>query len=390
MIVDPNLILRKTFPGMLPEEADSLINHSKVCTYPAFTLLCREGAFETTVYIILEGEVSVNKNLDDREVRRLNVLGPGDFFGEMANIYNAPRSASVLTISPVRVLEISREAFTDLLEHSNSVALAMVRIVSHRLRDNDAMTIEDLRVKSRDLADAYQQLAEEEYARRQFLNSIALELRAPLTSLTGFLQAIQMGLIQWDALNADLGSVTRNLQEITSLVNDVLFLQEQDLILPEFQQTDVGRMIQSVVKKQLLKGDNNRVTIHLTIAPNLPIIMADEVRLERAFLSVLDNAVKYCPNGGKVDIELNYNARNVFIQISDNGLGIPTEALPRIFDRFFHLDEVNGHFFRGAGLGLAIARLIIEHHQGHITATSELGKGSIFTIQLPLQMRGIN
>ena len=227
MIVDPNLILRKTFPGMLPEEADSLINHSKVCTYPAFTLLCREGAFETTVYIILEGEVSVNKNLDDREVRRLNVLGPGDFFGEMANIYNAPRSASVLTISPVRVLEISREAFTDLLEHSNSVALAMVRIVSHRLRDNDAMTIEDLRVKSRDLADAYQQLAEEEYARRQFLNSIAHELRAPLTSLTGFLQAIQMGLIQWDALNADLGSVTRSLQEITSLVNDILFCKNK-------------------------------------------------------------------------------------------------------------------------------------------------------------------
>ena len=360
-----------------------------MCTYPAFTLLCREGALETTVYIILEGEVSVNKNLNDREVRRLNVLGPGDFFGEMANIINAPRSASVLSISPLTVLEISRETFSDLLEHSNSVALAMVRIVSRRLRDNDAMAIEDLRSKSRDLADAYQKLAEEEYARRQFLNSVTRELRSPLISLTGFLQAIRTGSLEEDELNANLETVTQHLQDITSLVNDILFLQEQDLILPALQQTDVENIVQSAIAALMLREDCNQITFNVIIASNLPSIMADEVRLERALISVLDNAVKYCPNGGKVEIEVGFNPRNVVIQISDNGLGIPADALPHIFDRFFHLDEVNGHYFRGAGLGLSIALQIIEYHQGNITATSEFGKGSIFTIQLPMQLRGI-
>jgi signal transduction histidine kinase len=286
-------------------------------------------------------------------------------------------------------MEISKEAFSTLLEHSNSVALAMVRIVSRRLRDNDAMAIEDLRTRSRELADAYQQLAEEEYARRQFLNSVSHELRTPLISLNGFLQDIRMGLAEGDALKANLDTVTRSLHEIASLLNDILFLQEHELILPEFQQTDVGGIVQSVVKKQLSQGESNRVIINMTIAPNLPSILADQVRLERAFHSVLDNAVKYCPNGGEVNVDVYFNARNILIQISDNGLGIPAEALPHIFDRFFHLDEVNGHFFRGAGLGLSIARQIIEYHQGNITATSELGKGSIFTIQLPLQMRGI-
>jgi signal transduction histidine kinase len=390
MTVDPKLILRKTFPGMLPEEADCLITQSKVCTYPAFTLLCREGALETTVYIILEGEVSVNKNLNDREVRRLNVLGPGDFFGEMANINNAPRSASVLSISPITVMEISREAFSDLLEHSNCVALAMVRIVSRRLRENDAMAIEDLRSKSRDLADAYQKLAEEEYARRQFLNSVTRELRSPLISLTGFLQAIRTGSLEEDELNANLETVTQHLQDITSLVNDILFLQEQALILPAFQLTNVDSIIRSVVSKQVLKDESKLVTINVTIASNLPFIMADEVRLEKAIVSVLDNAVKFCPNGGKVDIEVSFNTRNLVIQVTDNGLGIPPEALPHIFDRFFHLDEINGHYFRGAGLGLSIARQIIEYHQGNISATSQFGNGSIFTIQLPLQLRGIN
>ena len=389
MSVDPNMVLRKTFPGMLPEEAENLIKQSKVRSYQAFTILCHEGALETTFYIILEGEVSVNKTINEREVRRLNVLGPGDFFGEMAIIHNAPRSASVLAISPITVMEISKEAFSTLLEHSNSVALAMVRIVSRRLRDNDAMAIEDLRTRSRELADAYQQLAEEEYARRQFLNSVSHELRTPLISLNGFLQDIRMGLVEGDELKANLDTVTRSLHEIASLLNDILFLQEHELILPEFQQTDVGGIVQSVVKKQLSQGDSNRVNINMTIAPNLPSILADQVRLERAFHSVLDNAVKYCPNGGEVNVDVYFNARNILIQISDNGLGIPAEALPHIFDRFFHLDEVNGHFFRGAGLGLSIARQIIEYHQGNITATSELGKGSIFTIQLPLQLRGI-
>jgi CRP-like cAMP-binding protein len=91
MSVDPNMVLRKTFPGMLPEEAENLIKQSKVRSYQAFTILCHEGALETTFYIILEGEVSVNKTINEREVRRLNVLGPGDFFGEMAIIHNAPR-----------------------------------------------------------------------------------------------------------------------------------------------------------------------------------------------------------------------------------------------------------------------------------------------------------
>lgn len=385
MSVDPHLILQKAFPGMLPAEAESLISTSVVKEFPAGSVICQEGALESTFYIIMEGTVSVSKTINDREIRHLKDLGAGDFFGEMAIIHNAPRSATVQATSPISVLEINKEAFSELLEHSNSVSLAVVRIVSRRLRENDAMAIEDLRVKAGELADAYQQLAEQEYARSQFLTTIAHELRTPLMSANGFLQVIRKGMLQGDALNSGLDSVIHNLQDITSLVNDILFLQEQDLILPEFKPTDPGGVVAAAVEKQRIRAEHSGIGMQVYIASNLPLITADSRSLERALAAVLDNAVKFSPDGGEVRVDVQHEANNVCIQVTDNGVGIPPEALPRVFDRFFHLDEVGGHLFRGAGLGLSIARQVIEQHRGSIQLSSELGKGTRVSIQLPQQ-----
>ena len=134
-------------------------------------------------YLMLEGEVQVTKVINQSEVRLLTNLGPGDFFGEMALIHNAPRAASVTTVQPTTVLEINKQIFDQMLHRNASVSLAMVREVSRRLRENDEMAIEDLRVKSQELALAYQQLAEQEYAQHEFLSTIAHELRTPLTAI---------------------------------------------------------------------------------------------------------------------------------------------------------------------------------------------------------------
>lgn len=387
--ITPLKILLSAFPGMPQREAQELIISGQVHTYPPNTILCQEDAYESTFYIILDGEVKVTKILAHDQVRMLKSLASGDFFGEMAIIQNAPRAATVTTVAPTTVLEIRKDAFNTLLRRSASISLAMVKEVSYRLRENDAMAIEDLRLKAGELAAAYQQLAEQEYARREFLTTIAHELRTPLTAASGFLHMIQTGAmgqgLDGDAQKAALESVSRNIQQIVSLVNDILFLQEMDLIMPRFQPLDVGEIITSVVAKQRDTAKDGQVILTVQIAPNLPRIHGDPKTLERAFAAIIDNAIKFSPDGGEAEIRVNYNDTQVWAEVEDHGIGIPDDIMPRIFDRFFHIDQIEGRVFRGMGLGLSIARQVIEQHNGKIAVQSEYGHGTKLTIYLPTQ-----
>lgn len=380
----PLLIIRRAFPGIRESEAEYMVGAGQVRGYPKDTVLCHEGAIESTFYIILEGEVRVTKSINEAEARLLKHLRQGDFFGEMALIHNTSRAATVTTIIPTTVLEIKKEAFERLLQHSSSMSLVMVREVSRRLRENDEMAIEDLRLKARELADAYQQLAELEHARREFLTTIAHELRTPLTAASGFLRVIQMGMLEGDALRAALATASQNIQQIITLVNDILFLQEMDLILPAFQPTDVGAVAASAVEQQREHANQNRVGLNLEIAPELPSISGDAKSLERAFAAILDNAIKFSPEGGSVHIAVRRVEDQVWVRVQDNGVGIPPHAMPHIFERFYRLDEVGGRLFRGVGLGLSIVKQVIEQHGGEVAVESELGKGSVFTVKFTI------
>jgi signal transduction histidine kinase len=379
---DTSSIIQVAFPGILAAEAIRLASTGRVCAYPPETILCHEDAVETTFYIILEGEVLVTKHINDAEARELKRLHPGDFFGEMALIHNAPRAATVKSVAPITVLEIDKEAFDALLERNSPVSLAMVREVSRRLRENDQMAIEDLRVKANELAAAYQQLTMLEYARSQFLTTIAHELRTPLMAANGFLQVIRQGSLQGEAMSSALDIVSRNLQDIVSLANDILFLQEMDLIMPEAQLTDIGRLVASAVEGQRAHAERAGIGFSMNIDSGLPRILADPKTLEKAVTAILDNAIKFSPDGGDVRVRVISEAEHILITIQDHGVGIPPEAMSRIFDRFYHLDEVDGHLFRGVGLGLSIARHVVEGLGGAIEVDSRLGHGSTFSIKL--------
>lgn len=382
--VSPRKILRRAFPGILDSEAEEMVTQGQVREYPPGTVLTREGALESIFYILLEGTVEVTKEMNDLQSRLMKTLTVGDFFGEMALIHNAPRAATVKTTTPVVVLEIHKEAFTMLLERNTTVSLAMVREVSRRLRENDEMAIEDLRLKARELAEAYQQLAEMDYARHEFLTTIAHELRTPLTAAGGFLQMIRKGVLQGEALTAALDRVANNIQDIVTLTNDLLFLQEMDLILTDFQEIDLGKTVTSVLEQLCERAERGGIVTELKIVPGLPNVSGDATSLERAITAIMDNAIKFSPDGGTVFVEVNYNSSWVWVRVEDHGVGIPSEAIPRIFDRYYRLDEVGGHLFRGVGLGLSIARKVIEEHGGRISVDSTLRKGSVFTVYLPL------
>ena len=378
----PSRIIPRAFPGIKPDEIEELIANSSIRTYEPGTILCRENAVEDRFYMILEGEAEVTKSINNTEARLLKTLSPGDFFGEMALIHNAPRAATVIARTALTALELDKAAFNRVLHNSTSIALAMVSEISNRLRQNDQMAVDDLRMRASELAEAYQKLAEQELARREFLTSVAHQLRTPLTVATGYLQLLQKGLMSGDQLSAGIETVSRNVQQIATLVNDILFLQEMELVLPDFQAVDMNEVAHQVVDRYSERADERHIDLRFTSRPGLPPVSGDSKSLERALMALVDNAIKFSPEGSHVELRLRLVDGKVLVSIQDQGIGISRENLPRIFDRFYHLDRSGDELFEGIGLGLSITRQVIEQHQGTLEVDSEPGKGSTFTITL--------
>jgi signal transduction histidine kinase len=378
----PSRIIPRAFPGIKPKEIEDLIANSSVRSYTPGTVLCRENAVEDRFYMILEGEAEVTKNINNNEVRVLKMLYPGDFFGEMALIHNAPRAATVTVKTALITLELDKAAFNRALQNSSSIAMAMVSEISDRLRQNDQMAVDDLRMRASELAEAYQKLAEQELARREFLTNVAHELRTPLMVATGYLQMMQKGIMNGDQLTAGLETVARNVQQINALVNDILFLQEMELVLPDFQAVDMNEVARVVVDRYAAKAQDRGVRLRIKPSPGLPPASGDAKSLERALMALIDNAIKFSPMGGDVEIRLSANGDKILVAVEDHGIGISRENQPRVFDRFYHLEKSGDNLFGGIGLGLAITRQVIEQHQGSLGFTSEEGKGSTFTLTL--------
>jgi len=380
----PSKIIPKAFPGITPDEVQELISHSQVHSYPAGSVLCRENALEKTFYMILEGDAEVTKEINQSEARLLQTLGRGDFFGEMALIHNAPRAATVTAKTGLVVLELDKEAFDNVLKRSNTIALAMVHEISNRLRENDEMAIEDLRMRARELAQAYQRLAEQDVARREFLTNVAHELRTPLMAASGYLQILQQGsMLNQEQLAHALDTISRNVHQIVTLVNDILFLQEMDLVLPEFQAVHMGEVASTVLERYKSQAATQGIHLSLTEDYDLPPVSGDTKSLERALTALIDNAIKFSPRGGDVEISLRKGQGQVIVTVEDHGIGISPNTRPRIFDRFYHMEKEADDLFGGIGLGLAITRQVIQQHKGTLEVESEHGKGSVFTMRLP-------
>jgi len=378
----PSKIIPRAFPGIKPSEIEELISNSQVRSYLPGAILCHEDAVEERFYMILEGDVEVTKSINNSEARLLQTLGPGDFFGEMALIHNAARAATVRAKTALTTLELDKAGFDRVLHNSTSIAMAMVSEISNRLRQNDQMAVDDLRIRASQLAEAYQKLAEQEMARREFLSNVAHELRTPLMVATGYLQMLQKGLMSGDQLTAGIDTVARNVQQIATLVNDILFLQEMELVLPEFQAVYMNEVAGHVIDKYKSKAGERSVRLRFLPSPSLPPVSGDSKSLERALMALIDNAIKFSPRGGDVEVRMSQKDDQVIVSVEDHGIGIPEKNMPHIFSRFYHLDRSGDDLFGGIGLGLAITRQVIEQHQGSLDVTSTPRKGSTFTLTL--------
>ncbi len=216
-------------------------------------------------------------------------------------------------------------------------------------------------------------------AQQDFLAEAAHELRTPLASLLGNADLLARYGDDLDRRATALAAIRIEGRRTMRLLNDLLRSVQADAGWRlELRPTSLAEVLCSVVENSRL--DAQDVTITLVDPPPL-VILGDADRLKQVFFNLVDNALKHTPAGGVICLQTSVADRWVVVTVSDTGEGIPADALPHIFDRFFRVPGKS----RGSGLGLAIARWIVEQHGGRIKAQSEVGKGSTFSVWLPVE-----
>jgi heavy metal sensor kinase len=220
---------------------------------------------------------------------------------------------------------------------------------------------------------------------RQFTADASHELRAPLTLIHTAAEFSLRRERGRDDLVEALRKVLRESKRTAHMVDDLLLLARADSDKNGFESAplDLQPVLKDVSEQAVLLAESKGIEVAVEIANDSIEVQGDESSLRRLFLILIDNAIKYTPVGGKVGIGLRRELGQATIQVRDNGIGIASEDLPRIFDRFWRADKVRSRDAGGAGLGLSIANWIVEKHGGTLTVESELGGGSVFSVRLP-------
>ena len=193
---------------------------------------------------------------------------------------------------------------------------------------------------------------------------------------------LQKGAIPPEKTAEAMEAVNRNVQQIASLVNDILFVQEMDLILDRFEPVNLVTLVRQIVNRYTSKVKSRKIGLYVKPDLFLPPVLGDYHSLDRVCTALLDNAIKFSPEGGRVDVNLRRKNGQVAVDFIDQGIGIEPETLPHIFERFYHMDKSGDQLFEGLGLGLAITKQVIEQHKGHLDVISTPGEGSKFTMWL--------
>jgi heavy metal sensor kinase len=216
---------------------------------------------------------------------------------------------------------------------------------------------------------------------RQFTADASHELRTPVTILMGETDLALNGLLDYEECRAALSSRREELQRMSRIIDDLLTLSQFD----HSQQTlhhkpvDFCDLVIEVCEQQRNQAKSKGVELELT--KTVPAMMdGDSSRLRQMVRNLLDNAIKYTPAGGKVSIELAQSNGNFELRVSDNGIGIPRDDLPRIFDRFYRADKARTRAEGGSGLGLSIVKQVVEAHGGNVKVSSEVGAGTVMTV----------
>ncbi len=253
---------------------------------------------------------------------------------------------------------------------------------SSRVEDEGTGEIAEL---TRSFNSMAENLAEAEQLRRGLVADIAHELRTPLSNLRGYLEAINDGVVQPD--EKTIRSLTEEAGSLSHLVADLqeLSLADAGALKLDHQTADISDIINNTVTAVQPKAAARGIAVTAAVAGDLPPVSVDVHRIRQVLQNLLENAVVHTDSGGTITVSAQASDGFISVAVADTGEGIPAGELAHIFERFYRVDKSRTRATGGTGLGLTIARRLVEAHGGQITAASVPGSGSTFTFTLPAE-----
>jgi len=225
-----------------------------------------------------------------------------------------------------------------------------------------------------------------ELYRREFLSNISHELKTPIFNIQGYLHTLIDGGLKDKKINKKyLDKAAKNLEHLTNIVNDLEVISrlesgEQPINMQKF---DIHNLTHDIIDELELLADKKDITISFKEGCNNPmLVMADKEKIKQVLINLVTNSIRYSNEGGKTQIGIYDMADNVLVEVSDTGIGIAQEHIPRLFERFYRIDKSRSKDEGGSGLGLAIVKHIIEAHNQNVNVRSTVGVGSTFGFTL--------
>ncbi len=225
-----------------------------------------------------------------------------------------------------------------------------------------------------------------ERVRREFVANVSHELRTPVSTIRGYAETLLEGALEDKAHAKEfLRIIYDDAERLTKLINDLLDLSrvESGKMKLTMEECSPEAVIDRVLEGMNKEAGKNSVTLKKDVPPRLARVKLDEAAIAQVLFNLVENAVKYNKAGGSVTVSARETPRAVEVSVSDTGIGIPREDLPRIFERFYRVDKARSRELGGTGLGLSIVKHIIQAHGGEVMVESEPGRGSTFRFTLP-------
>lgn len=276
-----------------------------------------------------------------------------------------------------------------LLSRSITRPIRELTQATHKMADGDLS--QQVPVRSRDeigdLAQSFNKmssdLARSFNLRKQMTADIAHELRTPLSLILGHAEGVKDGVLEPSRENFEI--IREEAERLEQLVNDLrtLSLADAGELAVEVQQVDINNLMRDVHTHYLTLFNQKRITLNLDPAPGILNADLDPSRFTQVLNNILNNALRYTPEGGRVELKTQAAGNRIQLSVKDSGEGVSSEEAQHLFDRFYRVDESRNRNDGGSGLGLAIAKSIVEMHNGRIWAESEKGKGLRVIIELP-------
>jgi signal transduction histidine kinase len=244
---------------------------------------------------------------------------------------------------------------------------------------------DEIQALSKTLNQMIARLEESFQASSRFTSDASHELRTPLTIIQGELEALLLDNHLSNALRDGLESLLEEAQRLGKIVEGLLSLSRLDAGAGQMERTrfDLSELVENTSEQMCLLADEKAITVNIVTKDPVEV-EGDKGRLKQVVVNLLDNAIKYTPAGGKVDVYVTAKQGRACLEVVDNGRGITAEALPYVFDRFYRAANRKDEMVDGAGLGLSIVKAICTAHGGSVIAGSIPEGGSRITVEIPL------